>query len=66
MTKMIEVIGTSPNSFSEAVRKAVESIIESGENVYWFEVTEQRGVVRDSKLKEFQVKVKIAVESRTK
>jgi flavin-binding protein dodecin len=65
MFRMVEVIGSSDRGFSEAVRLAVEGVIQSGEKAHFFEVIEQRGAVRDGKLKEFQVKVKVAVEDMT-
>lgn len=62
MFKMLEVVGSSPESFSEAVKGAISEVIKSGEKVHFFEVVEQRGAVRDGKFKEFQVKLKVAVE----
>jgi dodecin len=62
MLKMIEVIGVSPDGYSNAVRRAVESIIATGQKVHFFEVVEQRGAVRDGQISEFQAKVKIAVD----
>ncbi|MBN1844427.1 MAG: dodecin domain-containing protein [Sedimentisphaerales bacterium] len=62
MLTMLEVVGTSTKSFSDAVRTAVDRLLEDGKRVHFFEVIEQRGAVREGKLKEFQVKVKIAVE----
>lgn len=64
MFRMLEVVGRSEKSFSEAVKSAVEEMISSGEKVHFFEVIEQRGAVREGKFKEFQVKVKIAVEMK--
>ncbi|HPB31701.1 MAG TPA: dodecin family protein [Candidatus Sumerlaeota bacterium] len=61
MYHMIEVVGTSPAGFSEAVKNAVEGIISAGSQVHWFEIVEQRGAVRGGKLSEFQVKLKVAV-----
>jgi dodecin len=57
--KLIDVVGTSPNSFAEAVKTAV---IEAGKTVQhmdWFEVIEQRGAIKDAKVAEFQVTVRI-------
>ena len=57
--KLIDVVGTSPSSFAEAVKNAV---VEAGKTVHhmaWFEVTEQRGAIKDSKVAEFQVTVRI-------
>ncbi len=62
MFKMLEIAGTSPLGFSEAVREAVEKVLESGEKVHFFQVLEQRGAVRDGKFKEFQVILRVAVE----
>ena len=62
MFKMLEIVGSSPVGFSEAVRDAVNQIIQSGEKVHFFEVIEQRGAVREGTFKEFQVKLKVAVE----
>ena len=63
MLKMLEVIGVSPAGFSEAVKEAVEKLAEKGEKVHWFEIIEQRGAVKDGKIKEFQVKIKAGVEA---
>jgi flavin-binding protein dodecin len=62
MLQMLEVIGVSDRSHSEAVRQAIERLIASGEEVHFFEVIEQRGSVRNGKI-EFQAKIKAAVDS---
>ena len=62
MFKMIEVVGMSDLGFSEAVNDAVSQIIATEEKVHFFEVVEQRGSVRQGKLKEYQVKLKVAVD----
>jgi flavin-binding protein dodecin len=62
MLKMLEVVGTSPNSYYEAVRTAVENVAASGEKVHFFKVTEHRGAYHGGKV-EFQAVVKVAVES---
>ena len=62
MLRMIEVIGTSEIGYSEAVKGAVQQLIDTGEKVHFFEVIEQRGAAREGRFKEFQVKVKVAVE----
>jgi flavin-binding protein dodecin len=63
MLKMVEVVGVSEVGYSEAVRSAVNRLIESGEKVHFFQVVEQRGAVRDGKFKEFQATIKVAVEA---
>jgi dodecin len=64
MLRMLEVVGTSPLGFSEAVQSAVEEIIKAGYSAHFFQVVEQRGSIRDGRLKEFQVILKVAVEAR--
>ena len=59
---MMDVVGTSPLGFSEAVKEGVEQVQQSGEKVHFFQVLEQRGAVRDGKLKEFQVVLRVAVD----
>ena len=58
---MIEVVGTSNTSFAEATRTAVEGAARPEAGAGWFEVTEMRGQVKDGKVTEFQVKVKIGL-----
>ena len=65
MFKMIEVVGRSEKSYSDAVKSAVEEIVEAGEKAHFFEVVEHRGAVRNGSFKEFQVKLKVAVELDT-
>jgi len=57
--KKIEVVGTSPVSFAEAVKGAVAEAAKSVRHMGWFEVVEQRGAVKDGKVSEFQVTVRI-------
>jgi flavin-binding protein dodecin len=57
--KKIEVVGTSPTSFAEATRIAVEEAAKTVHNMSWFEVVEQRGAIRDGKVAEFQVTIAI-------
>ena len=53
--KKIEIVGTSPVSFSEAVKAAIAEASKTVRHIDWFEVIEQRGMVKDSKVAEFQV-----------
>ncbi len=57
--KKIELVGTSPVSFAEAVKAAVEEASKSVRHMNWFEVKEQRGFIRDGKVAEFQVTISI-------
>ena len=62
MLKMLEIVGISPVGFSEAVKEGVEQVLQSGERVHFFQVMEQRGAVREGKLKEFQVVLRVAID----
>ena len=57
--KIIELVGTSPTSFAEAVRAAVAEAGKTMRNMSWFEVVDQRGRINEGSVAEFQVTVKI-------
>ena len=57
--KKIQLVGTSPQSFSEAAANAVAKAAETLRNMSWFEVVEQRGSISDGKIEQFQVTVDI-------
>lgn len=58
---MMEVVGISNVSFSDAVKNAVKKLLEGGHKLYWFEIVEERGAVKGNEV-EFQVKLKVAAE----
>lgn len=57
--KMLELVGTSPLSFAEAVKAAVAEASKTMRHMDWFEVVDQRGRIADGQVKEFQVTVKV-------
>jgi hypothetical protein len=57
--KLIEIVGTSPVSFSEAVKAAVDEAHKSVRHMDWFQVIEERGRIVNGAVTEFQVTVKI-------
>ena len=57
--KLIDVVGTSPKSFAEAVKSAVAEAAKTIQHMDWFEVVEQRGAIKDGKVAEFQVTIRI-------
>ena len=57
--KKIEIVGSSPNGFEEAVQNALARAKKTLRNMRWFEVTETRGFVEDSKIAHWQVTLKI-------
>lgn len=57
--KLIEVVGTSPNSSDEAIRNAIDAASRTTRHLDWFEVLEHRGHIVDGKVAHFQVRMKI-------
>jgi flavin-binding protein dodecin len=57
--KLIELVGTSPNSTDEAVRNAIAKASATVKHIDWFEVTSTRGHVLDDKVAHFQVTLKV-------
>jgi dodecin len=57
--KKIELVGTSPVSFAEAVKTAIVDASKSIRHMNWFEVVEQRGYIKEGKVAEFQVTVRV-------
>ena len=57
--KLIDVVGTSPVSFAEAVKSAVAEAGRTVQHMNWFQVVEERGLIKDGKVGEFQVTVRI-------
>lgn len=59
--KMIELVGSSPNSSDDAIHNAIERASKTLHNLDWFEVTETRGHLQDGKVAHFQVKLKVGI-----
>ena len=57
--KKIEVVGTSNVGFTEAVQSAIAEASQTVRRMDWFEVIEQRGNIKDNKVAEYQVVLKI-------
>jgi flavin-binding protein dodecin len=57
--KKIELVGSSPNSFDEAVNNALERAAQTVRNMRWFEVTETRGYIEEGKIAHWQVTLKV-------
>ncbi len=57
--KKIEIVGTSKTSFAEAVKVAVAEAGKSLRHMSWFEVVEERGSIKDGKVDDFQVTVRV-------
>ena len=57
--KIIELCGVSEKSYAEATRNAVTKAAQTLRHLDWFEVVNQRGFIRDGKVAEFQVTLKV-------
>jgi len=57
--RKIEIVGTSPVSFAEATKTGIADASKTIENMSWFEVIDQRGNIKDGKVAEFQVVLRI-------
>ena len=57
--KIIELVGTSPESYEAAIRRAVQDASRTLRGLAWFEVGELRGVIQEGDVFEFQAKVKV-------
>lgn len=56
--KKIEIVGSSHESVSDAIDRAIERARDTVDELRWFEVTETRGYIKDEEL-EYQVTLKI-------
>jgi len=61
--KVIELVGTSPVSFAEAVKAAVAEASKTVRHMGWFEVVEERGRISEGQVAEFQVTIKVGLQA---
>jgi hypothetical protein len=57
--KIIQLVGSSPDSVEDAIQNAVTRASKSLKNLRWFEVLETRGQVEGGKVTHFQVTLKV-------
>jgi dodecin len=57
--KLVEIVGTSSESFARAADAGVERASQTLRNIDWFEVVEMRGRVENGKVVQYQVKLKV-------
>jgi hypothetical protein len=57
--KTIELVGSSPVGFDQAVRTAIARAATTVRNLRWFEVTETRGQIEDGQIAHWQVTLKV-------
>ena len=61
-----EVVGTSEKSVSDAIDSAIATASRSLRNLDWFEVVEVRGNIRDNKVANYQVTLKLGLRYEPK
>jgi hypothetical protein len=57
--KITEIVGTSSESFADAVKQGVKRASKNLRNLNWFQVVEERGLIKDGQVAEFQVTIKV-------
>ena len=60
VVKVIELIGSYPNSWEEAARNAVAKAAETIRNIVGAEVVSQTAAVKDGRITEYRANMKIA------
>lgn len=60
IVKIIEVIGTSPKNFQDALKEALRRTAKTVENITGMDVISQNVVVKANKIVEYRVVVKVA------
>lgn len=60
--KVIELVGTSSKSLTDALDNAVDRASDTMDNLGWFEVVEQRGRIDGGEVDAYQVKVKVGFQ----
>ena len=59
--KIIEIVGSSPNSIEDAIKVAIARASETLRNLRWFEVTQTRGHLEDGKVGHYQVTLRVGL-----
>jgi dodecin len=57
--KLVELVGTSGESVSDAIQSAIARAAQTVRNVRWFEVVQVRGEVAAGKVAHYQVTLKV-------
>ncbi len=56
--KIVELVGTSEKSISDAIDNAIKKAAQSIRHLGWFEVGQVRGSIADGKVGRYQVTIK--------
>ena len=61
-----EVVGSSDKSVSDAIESAITTASRSLRNLEWFEVVDVRGSIRDNKVANYEVTLKLGLRYEPK
>ncbi|QJY49681.1 dodecin [Pseudonocardia broussonetiae] len=62
--RVIEIVGTSANDVSEAIRNGIARAASTLDELDWFEVTQTRGHIENGEVAHFQVHLKVGFKLR--
>lgn len=57
--KVTEIVGTSSKNIEDAIEKAIERASRSLRNLGWFEVMKTTGHVKEGRIEQYQVTLKV-------
>lgn len=57
--KVVELVGSSPDSIEDAIKSAVARAHATLRNLRWFEVVETRGHIENGEVHHYQVTLKV-------
>ena len=57
--KIIEIVGVSSESHQDAIKSAVSEASKTLKGLSWFEVVQMRGGIKEGKVEEYQVILKV-------
>ena len=57
--KVVEIVGSSEESVSKAIDRAIAKAAQTLRNIGWFEVEQVRGNIENGKVKHYQVTLKL-------
>ncbi len=57
--KLIELVGTSAESYEDAIANAINQASKTLKAISWYEVVQMRGAVNDGNVTEYQVILKV-------
>jgi dodecin len=57
--RLIEVVGSSPNSVEDAIQSAIAKASATIRHLRWFQVVETRGQIENGKVAYYQVTLKV-------